>query len=154
MTFANSYLLICCSIIYHDKAALVSKQPVVTTVYYEKPEEDSGKELVLWKPIMNFKPKNADSLYMAARAVQKPHGMVHVQRAGLQKDALHGIFHTPIFVNDKPPPTSRERVGYRVAITARINATNADELLMPFLEKGAYRRVYGPDGDKTLQLKE
>jgi hypothetical protein len=103
---------------------------------------------------MSSSRKNTDSLYMAARAVQTPHGKVHVQRAGLQKDALHGIFHTPIFVNDKPPPVSRERVGYRVAITARINETNADELLTPFLEKGKYCRVYGPDGDKTLQHKE
>ena len=55
------------------KAPLVGKQPVVTTVYYEKPDEDNGKELVLWKPILNFKPRE-DSLYMAARGVQTTHG--------------------------------------------------------------------------------
>lgn len=55
------------------KAPLVGKQPVVTTVYYEKPDEDNGKELVLWKPMLNFKPRE-DSLYMAARGVQTTHG--------------------------------------------------------------------------------
>ena len=50
-------------------APLVGKQPVVTTVYYEKPEVDNGKELVLWKPLFNFRPRD-DSLYMAARGVQ------------------------------------------------------------------------------------
>ncbi|KAL9190182.1 hypothetical protein ACHAXT_007393 [Thalassiosira profunda] len=81
-------------------APLVGRQPVVTTVYYEKPETDNGKELVLWKPMMNFKPRD-DSLYAAARGVQTLHGMVHVQKAGLQSKAQHGIFHAPVFAEGK-----------------------------------------------------
>lgn len=136
------------------KAGLVSRQPVVTTVYYEKPDDDDGKELVLWKPLMNFYPRNNDSLYMAARAVQTTHGMVHVQRAGLQSSTQHGIFHTPIFESGSTEHVSCERRGYRVAITARIAYPDADKLLMPYLDNGHYSAVLGPNGNKTLQLPE
>jgi hypothetical protein len=37
-------------------APLLPRQPVVTTVFYEKPEADEGKEIVLWKPLLNFDP--------------------------------------------------------------------------------------------------
>jgi hypothetical protein len=133
-----------------SSAALVSRQPVVTTVYYEKPDDDNGKELVLWKPLLNFNPRNNDSLYMAARAVQTTHGMVHVQRTGLQSSTQHGIFHTPIFENGSTEPVSCERRGYRVAITARITKPDADKVLMPYLDNGDYSVVIGPDGNKTL----
>jgi hypothetical protein len=80
-------------------ADITSQEPVVTTVYYEKPDKDNGKELVLWKLLLSFNPQNNDSLYMAARAIQMTHGMIHVQQAGLQNSTQHGIFHTPISEN-------------------------------------------------------
>ncbi|KAL7549975.1 hypothetical protein ACHAWF_013230 [Thalassiosira exigua] len=128
-------------------APLVARQPVVTTVYYEKPELDEGKELVLWKPLLNFKPRD-DSMYMAARGIQALHGMVHVQRSGLQSHAQHGIFHRPIFENGKP--ASEPRQGYRVAITARITHPDSDELIKAYVENDHYSFVLGPDGNKTL----
>ena len=145
-------LSLCSPSSFAPEAALVKCQPVVTTVYYEKPDDDNGKELVLWKPLLNFKPRNNDSLYMAARAVKTTHGMVHVQRAGLQNSTQHGIFHTPIFENGSTKPASCERRRYRVAITARITYPDADELLMPFLDH--YTSVFGPEGNRTLQLKK
>lgn len=134
-------------------APLVGKQPVVTTVYYEKPDEDNGKELVLWKPLLNFTPRfKDDSLYNAARGCQTYHGMVHVQRAGLQSHAQHGIFHTPVFEDGKEQPTADPRKGYRVAITARITYPDSDKMLEPYLN--TYCRTIGPQGDKTLCLSD
>mmetsp|Transcript_10791 Transcript_10791/g.25757 ORF Transcript_10791/g.25757 Transcript_10791/m.25757 type:complete len:126 (-) Transcript_10791:1620-1997(-) len=84
-----------------------------------------------------------EKLYLAARALVTTHGMMHVQRAGLQKHAQHGIFHTP---------QSAVRTGYRTAITARIThrGTAAAESLQPFLEQGVYKGVLGPGGNLTL----
>jgi len=62
-------------------APLVSCQPVVTTTYYQKPEADNGKELVPWKPFLNFDPGD-ESLYMAGRRIQTLDRMIHVQRTG------------------------------------------------------------------------
>jgi len=132
-------------------APLVSRQLVVTTVYYEKLEDDNGKELVLWKPILNFNPRD-DSLYMAARGIQTLHGMVHVQRAGLQSYTQHGVFHTPIFEDGDIEPVSDARRGYRVAITARITFPDSDKRLEPYLENDHYSSVLGPDGNKTICL--
>jgi hypothetical protein len=42
-------------------APLIPRQPVVTTVFYEQPQVDSGKEVVLWKPILNFSPVQSKS---------------------------------------------------------------------------------------------
>jgi hypothetical protein len=125
-------------------APLVNQQPVVTTVFYEKPNSDSGKEIVMWKPILNFSPVGDKSTgageYLGARCVRTLHGMVHVQRAGLQKSSLHGIFHMP--------HSTDERQGYRVAITARITKPNAEETLSEFLH--TYTEELGPEG--ALQL--
>ena len=134
-------------------ASLLPKQPVVTTVLYENIQEDSGKECVFWKPILNFTPrandkinnnvssknkmiqsssstdsntisKRNEDLYLAARACPTKHGQVHIQRAGLQKDTLHGIFHTPLCKNEEEIEscTGRggPRTGYRVAITGKL----------------------------------
>jgi hypothetical protein len=132
-------------------APLLPRQPVVTTVFYEKPQQDEGKEMVLWKPLMNFKPKD-DSLYMAARGIVTSHGMVHVQKAGLQSKALHGIFRTPNCysgndVDHEPEP----RMGYRVAITARITYEDSEKRLEPYLNGDNYSVVIGPSGNKTLR---
>lgn len=54
-------------------APLLPRQPVVTTVFYEKPEADEGKEIVLWKPLLNFDPSDS-SLFTAARGVVTTHG--------------------------------------------------------------------------------
>jgi hypothetical protein len=166
-------------------APLIPKQPVVTTVLYEKPMEDSGKECVFWKPLLDFTPRakklmsgqersfdgQQAALYLAVRALPTVHGQVHVQKAGLQKVAQHGIFHTPTAKNDKGdtdehkndqdaavvlsqhshPQQQGPRIGYRVAITARITHTNAAERIRPFLqEREVYKGVMGPDGNLTL----
>ena len=55
-------------------APLIPHQPVVTTVFYEYPAQDQKKEVVLWKPVVNFPYTN--SLYDAARAVCTTHGMM------------------------------------------------------------------------------
>jgi hypothetical protein len=104
---------------------------------------DTGKELVLWKPMLNFSPINHDANsngeYLAARAVTTEHGMIHVQRAGLQKSAVHGIFHAT---------GASERQGYRVAITARITKPDAEASVRPFEKQ--YCLELGPLGDVML----
>jgi hypothetical protein len=172
-------------------APLIPKQPVVTTVLNEKPMHDSGKECVFWKPLLNFTPRvsktaskqqpageecsftdddqqqSSAALYLAARALPTVHGQVHVQRAGLQKVARHGIFHTPTTGNnDKGEYTAGTsenghqqhqqqngpRTGYRVAITARITHANATERIRLFLqgERQVNKGVMGPEGNLTL----
>ena len=64
--------------------------------------------------------------FLRARAVPTLHGMVHVQRAGLQKNAVHGIFHAP---------NATERKGHRVAITARITKPNAEDTLHAYMHQ-------------------
>ena len=144
--------------LHAKNAPLVAHQPVVTTVFYERPDVDSGKELVLWKPLLNFSPVvgghnnqanaasgsadgSSNTEYHAARAVSTTHAMIHVQRAGLQKIAVHGIFHAP---------DASERQGYRVAITARITKPNndAEASLRPFEHQ--YCATFGPEGDVKL----
>ena len=75
------------------EAPLTPKQPVVTSVFYERPEADGGKESVLWRPCLNWQARG--DVFCAARALGTPHGCVHVQRAGLQARSKHGVFHTP-----------------------------------------------------------
>ena len=149
--------------LYGKNVPLLPKQSVVTTVFYEKPEQDSGKETVFWKPMLNFRPRAAaataataarrqveakdQQLYLAARALPTVHGLVHVQRAGLQKVAQHGIFHTP---TEEGEQGHGPRVGYRVAITARITHPDATDRLRPFLEQ--YKGVDGPYGNMTLPV--
>ena len=162
------------------KAAVLEKrQPVVTTVMYENPTEDSGKETVLWKPLNNLRSDQAvptelaeaarkhsetilrnvtaeqretnRGLYLAARGLKTTHGMVHVQRAGLQSAAQHGIFHTPMgVILDAEEDVSTQRKGYRVAITARITRPEAVDQVRAYLEKDQYQMVLGPDGNWTL----
>lgn len=132
-------------------APLLPRQPVVTTVYYQKPQLDEGKEIVLWKPLMNFRPKE-DSLYAAARGVVTSHGMVHVQKAGLQRKALHGIFRTPFSTLCGNRYELEPRMGYRVAITARITYDYPENRLEPFLKENHYKAIIGPGGNKTLSL--
>ena len=143
-------------------APLVPRQPVATTVFYERPDLDDEKEVVNWRPIDNWTGVSAKSrtthhpteagdgergtinnnYYLAARSVRTTHGMIHIQRAGLQAKTKHGIFHAP---GDED-----ERKGYRVAITARVAWPDAEERLAPFIEKGEYCRTLGPDGQDKL----
>jgi|Transcript_15416 hypothetical protein len=66
-------------------APLIRRQPVVTTVFYEQPQVGSGKEVVLWKPILNFSPVQSKSSgtreYLGARVLPTLHGIVNAQRA-------------------------------------------------------------------------
>jgi hypothetical protein len=123
---------------------MVPHQPVVTSVFYFEPEHDSGKEVVLWRPILNFPFEIAE--YQAVRALSTSHGMIHVQRAGLQKMAVHGILHAP--------QNREERRGCRVAITARITKPNAEKLVQPYIQRGSYCTELGPNGDKQLNSEE
>lgn len=143
-------------------APLVPRQPVATTVFYERPDLDDKKEVVNWRPIDNWTgvaPKSGtthhpteagdgergtinNNYYLAARSVRTTHGMIHIQRAGLQAKTKHGIFHAP---GDED-----ERRGYRVAITARVAWPDAEERLAPFIERGEYCRTLGPDGQDKL----
>ena len=110
-----------------------------------------------------FDPVN-ENLYLAARALPTEHGQIHIQRAGLQSVAQHGIFHTPLTTpgtnatndgddadeNDDhdDDPLLGPRKGYRVAITARITYPNSIERLTPYLE--LYKGVLGPEGNLTM----
>ena len=138
-------------------APLLDEQPVATTVFYERPDFDDGKEVVNWKPASNFDGIQAkggtahdqeergtrkNNYYISARTVRTYHGMIHIQRCGLQKEALHGIFHAP---GDED-----ERKGYRVAITARVAYPDAEERIAPFIENGDYCRTIGPNGQDQL----
>jgi len=130
-------------------APLVRRQPVVTTVFYERPE-DSGKEVVLWKPMDNwhseygarFSAEAARGTYDAPRGLQTSHGVVHVQRAGLQRRVVHGVFHSP---------GSAVRTGWRVAITARVTHPDAEDRMREFHEEGAYCKHIGPAGAWSLE---
>jgi len=118
-------------------APLVPYQPVVTTVFYDA-GADSGKELVMWRPSLNF---DVTGPFSAARALQTPHGCAHVQRAGLQRQTKHGVFHVP----GKPM-----RESWRVALTARVTKMDATALTNELAERGAYSERFGPDGAWTL----
>lgn len=107
---------------------------------YEQPQEDSGKEVVLWRPVLNWD-ENTPTYYHAARGLRTVHGTAHVQRAGLQKGAQHGIFHTPV-------TQAGERVGWRCALSARITWPDAEERLEPFILQ--YKASFGPEGQWTL----
>ena len=120
-------------------APLISHQPVVTTVLYEDAAADSGKEVVLWRPILNW--EAGDGAFTAARALQTPHGVAHIQRAGLQRGTKHGVFHGP---------GREERVGWRVALTARITKPDAQALVDKWAATGAYSESFGPEGEWTL----
>ena len=136
-----------CSFYYHadaelpglpsKNAPLVPYQPVVTTVFYDA-GADSGKELVMWRPSLNF---DVTGPFSAARALQTPHGCAHVQRAGLQRQTKHGVFHVP----GKPM-----RESWRVALTARVTKMDATALTNELAERGAYSERFGPDGAWTL----
>lgn len=121
---------------------LLPRQPVVTTILYEKPQQDSGKEVVLWKPMLNW--RGSSDLYCAARALQTTHGMMHIQRSGLQSKAQHGVFHSP--------GNCDQRRGFRVAVTARIAKDDATQRVAAFAAKECYGEEIGPVGDTTMPM--
>jgi len=140
-------------------APLLDEQPVATTVFYERPDLDDGKEVVNWRPSLQWDGIQAkggtahgqeergtrnNNYYLSARTVRTYHGMIHIQRSGLQKEALHGIFHAP---GDED-----ERKGYRVAITARVAYPDAEERIAGHIENGDYCRTIGPNGQDQLPL--
>lgn len=120
-------------------APLVPKQPVVTTVFYEKEAEDAGKESVLWRPVLNWQPRGDP--FCAARCLVTTQGVAHVQRAGLQAVAKHGVFHTP---------DTAGRSGYRVALTGRITHVDASQRVEEHASKGQYSCTLGPEGSWHL----
>lgn len=93
----------------------------------------------MWRPTTNW--SSHGDVFTAARALVTTQGMAHVQRAGLQRDAQHGIFHSP---------GTEARAGYRVALTGRITFPNAAERVAPHEQKGHYSSVLGPDGAWSL----
>ena len=120
-------------------APLVPCQPVVTTVLYAQPTIDQEKEVVLWRPRLNWEPREGP--FTAVRALTTPHGMVHIQRAGLQKGTKHGVFHAP-----RRP----KRQSFRVALTARITHVNAPAIVANHVAQGEYSGQFGPEGKWTL----
>lgn len=52
-----------------------------------------------------------DNPYLGAYSLVTTHGMCHVQSAGLQQHAKHGVFHTL---------GQESRIGGRVALTSRV----------------------------------
>lgn len=85
---------------------MTPSQPVVTTVLYQKPEDDSGKETCFWIPTghdddwnKSFLSKNNfsdtyENMYLGRNQVCTTHGMVHIQKAGIQSHSKHGVFHS------------------------------------------------------------
>lgn len=88
-------------------ACLMPRQPVVTTVVYQKPDEESGKEVVLWKPMLNFSAKTRDGsvlsdLYAAARAVPTTNGiMISNKRVSRTRHVTESFIRPTIRVNGK-----------------------------------------------------
>lgn len=111
----------------------------VTTVIYGDPAADSGKEVLLFRPVLNW--QASEGAFTAARALRTPHGTVHIQRAGLQRVAKHGVFHAP-----STPP----REAWRVALTGRVAKPDAAALVEEWAAKGAYSETFGPDGQWQL----
>lgn len=122
-------------------APLVPWQPVVTTVLYGDPARDSGKEVLLFRPALNWEASHG--AFTAARALRTPHGTAHIQRAGLQRSAKHGVFHAP----GTPP-----RESWRVALTGRVAKPNANELVESWDARGEYSETFGPDGQWQLPV--
>lgn len=63
-------------------APLLPYQPVVTSVLYSQPDVDSGKEVLLFRPLLNW--DAMEGPFSAARALRTVHGTAHIQRSGLQ----------------------------------------------------------------------
>ena len=100
--------------------------------------------MVLWRPALNW--NGGGDVFTAARALCTPHGIAHVQRAGMQRNTKHGVFHLP---------GTDARVGYRVALTARITRPDAMERVEKVEQQAArgsraYCRRFGPEGAWTL----
>ena len=94
---------------------------------------------MLWRNALNWDCRGGT--YCAARGLRTTHGVVHVQRAGLQATTKHGVFHSL----GAPP-----RSGYRVALTARITFPDAAARVERFVEQKAYRAHFGPTGEWWL----
>ena len=124
-------------------APLTPYQPVVTTVLYEKPSADSAKEVVLWKPALNWD-HDTPTFFRAARGIETCHGMAHIQRAGLQLGTKHGVFHSSAEEHGV-------RTGWRVALSARITRPDAVERVEGHRAAGKYSQELGPDGDWSLR---
>ena len=125
--------------LHAKNAPLVPYQPVVTTCVYARPAVDGGKECVLWRPLLNW--DVAGGAFSAARALPTPHGTVHIQRAGLQRQTKHGVFHAP---------GTPARESWRVALTARVTKPDATALVDEWEKRKAYSETFGPEGKWTL----
>ena len=115
---------------------LCENQAVSTTVLYEKPQLDSGKETVCWLPLKGWKYYGAsyDNPYLAKYQLQTFHGTEHVQSSGLQNTSKHGVVHTL---------GTGVRQGARIAVTARICYLNATERVNAAIDKGYYSYLIG-----------
>lgn len=122
---------------------LVPYQPVVTTVLYECPDQDASKEMVVWRPLLNWESGASfeGPLATSARAITTPHGCVHIQRSGIQRTTKHGVFHSP---------GAPAREGWRVALTARVAHPDAADRVNVFVQEKVYCCEFGPDGRWTL----
>lgn len=119
---------------------MTEQQPVCTTVLYEKPGADKGKETIYWIPAFglgsgtkNSSKKYSDATYerpyCALCNLETSHGTEHVQSSGLQSISKHAVLHTS---------NKGVRTGARVAITSRVSHPDAAARVEAF--KAAWKR--------------
>ena len=101
---------------------MVPNQAVATTVLYEKPDLDSGKESVHWisktSSDLSDRWKNTfTNPYQSMYFLPTYHMSEHVQFESLQSISKHAVLHTL----PKSSSGGSSRKGRRIAITSRIS---------------------------------
>lgn len=147
---------------------------------YEHPDLDNDKEVVLWRPLLNWNPEPA-VLTTATEAADTNAGSGTATEEAKtngcfcrsssrsitdQYMAARGIStsHGMIHIQGKGLQSHAkhgvfhtprdydlgERKGYRVAITARISYPDSEERLEPFVRNNSYSQIIGPEGQWQL----
>ena len=164
MTFRGSgfgYHADQCSDLLAKDVTMVPEQAVCTTVLYEQPEKDSGKESVHWisktsSDLSNRWKNTFSNPYQSLCALRTYHMSEHVQTAGLQSISKHAVLHTL-------PQTSTggySRQGKRIAITSRISyddnlsITKANTMRNEENIKKNYANSIPSEGNITIQWKD
>ena len=91
-----------------------------------------------------------DNPYLGTHALRTTHGMCHVQSAGLQQYAKHGVFHT---LGSDP------RIGGRLALTSRVCFPDSCDRVKKKLatvrgtEDDCFKAVLGPTATVSILWK-